>query len=152
VSIIAAGTEVPQFTLQTADGEQFTRDELVGKTSVLVFYPFAFSPGCTDQLTTYEGRLDEFAERGATLYAVSTDARFSQAAFKDSLGSSVQQLSDFEPKGAAASAFGALHPAGMTNRALVVVGPDGVVKWSYAAPSPGELPGAELIFEGLDAV
>jgi peroxiredoxin (alkyl hydroperoxide reductase subunit C) len=152
VSIIAAGLAAPEFTLQRADGEPFTRADLLGQTSVLVFYPFAFSPVCTDQLTVYEGLLDEFARRGATLYAVSTDARFSQSAFREHLGSSVEQLSDFEPKGAASAAFGAMHPAGMTNRALVIVGPDGVVKWSYEAASPGELPGGELIFEGLDAV
>ena len=34
----------------------------------------------------------------------------------------------------------------------MIVDPDGVVKWSYQAPSPGELPGANLIFDGLDAV
>jgi peroxiredoxin (alkyl hydroperoxide reductase subunit C) len=152
VSIIAPGTEVPEFTLQNADGEPFTRADLLGKTTVLVFYPFAFSGGCTAQLTSYEDVLDEFAQRGATLYAVSTDPRFSQTAFKESLGSSVEQLSDFEPKGATAKLFGAyFEAAGMTNRAVVVVGPDGVVKWSYLAPSPGEVPGAELILAGLDA-
>ena len=152
MSVIAAGTPAPQFTLATEDGGTFTREDLLGKTSVLVFYPFAFSPVCNDQLTLYEEVLDELAARGATLYAISTDARWSQAAFREKLGSSIQQLSDFEPKGAAASAFGALHPGGFTNRALVVVGPDGVVRWSYEAPSPGDLPGANLIFDGLDAV
>ena len=42
---------------------------------VLVFYPFAFSPVCTDQLSVYNEVLDDFAERGATLYGVSCDAR-----------------------------------------------------------------------------
>ena len=54
---------------------------------MLVFYPFAFSPVCNDQLTLYEEVLDELTERGATLYAISTDARWSQAAFKEKLGS-----------------------------------------------------------------
>jgi peroxiredoxin len=152
MSIIAAGTTVPEFTLTRADGEQFTREDLLGKTSVLVFYPYAFSGVCTEQLTTYEEVLHEFAERGATLYAISTDPRFAQAAFKEQLGSSVEQLSDFEPKGATATAFGALHARGMTHRALVVVGPDGVVKWSWEAPTPAEMPSAALIHEGLDAV
>ena len=31
----------------------------------------------------------------------------------------------------------------------MIVGPDGVVTWSYEAPSPGDLPGANLIFDGL---
>ena len=152
MSVIEAGTPVPEFSLTTADAEKFTREDLLGKTSVLVFYPFAFSPVCNDQLTLYEEVIDEFTQRGATLYAISTDARWSQAAFKEKLGSSVQQLSDFEPKGEMAKAMGVLHEGGFTQRALVIVGPDGLVKWSYQAPSPGELPGANLIFDGLAAV
>jgi len=149
VSVIAAGTPVPEFSLGTEDGETFTRDDLLGQTSVLVFYPFAFSPVCNDQLTLYEEVLDEFSARGATLYAISTDARWSQAAFREKLGSSIRQLSDFEPKGATARAFGVLNEGGFTQRALVIVDPEGVVKWSYLAPSPGDLPGANLIFDGL---
>ena len=151
MSVIAAGTPVPEFTLATEDGDSFTREDLLGQTSVLVFYPFAFSPVCNDQLTLYEEVLDEFTARGATLYAISTDARWSQAAFKEKLGSSIRQLSDFEPKGATARAFGALHDGGFTQRALVIVDPEGVVKWSYLAPTPGDLPGANLIFDGLDS-
>ena len=41
---------------------------------MLVFYPFAFSPVCTDQLNLYEEVLDEFSARGATLYGVSCDS------------------------------------------------------------------------------
>jgi len=151
VTVIEAGTSVPEFTLATEDGGAFARGDLLGATSVLVFYPFAFSPVCSDQLTLYEEVLGDLAERGATLYAISTDARWSQAAFKEKLGSSVQQLSDFEPKGATARAFGVLHDGGFTQRAIVTVDPDGVVKWSYQAPSPGDLPGTNLIFDGLEA-
>jgi peroxiredoxin (alkyl hydroperoxide reductase subunit C) len=152
VSVIEAGAPVPEFSLAKSGGEKFTREDLLGQTSVLVFYPFAFSPVCNDQLTLYEEVLPEFAERGATLYAISTDASWSQAAFKEKLGSTIEQLSDFEPKGATARAFGVLHEGGFTQRALVIVGADGVVKWSYQAPSPGDLPGANLIFDGLDSV
>ena len=151
MSVIPAGTPAPEFTLTKEDGEKFSRADLLGQTSVLVFYPFAFSPVCNDQLTLYEEVLDEFASRGATLYAISTDARWSQGAFKEKLGSSITQLSDFEPKGQTARAFGVLHDGGFTQRALVIVDPEGVVKWSYQAPSPGELPGANLIFDGLDS-
>ena len=33
-----------------------------------------------------------------------------------------------------------------------MTGPDGVVRWSHQADSPGDLPGANLIFDALDAV
>jgi peroxiredoxin len=151
VSPLAAGERVPAFSLAREDGSEFTEADLAGQTTVLVFYPFAFSPVCTDQLNLYEEVLDEFRERGATLYGVSCDSTWSQRAFKEKLGVSIEQLSDFEPKGAACAAFGVLHPGGFPQRALVIVGPDGIVKWSYQAESPGELPGANLIFDGLDA-
>jgi peroxiredoxin len=150
MGVIAAGQPVPEFSLATYEGDTFTRADLEGRTTVLVFYPFAFSPICTDQLAVYEEVLDDFTERGATLYGVSCDSVWSQQAFRERLGVTIEQLSDFEPKGAACEAFGVLHPDGFPQRALVVVGPDAVVRWSYEAPSPGDLPGANLIFDALD--
>jgi peroxiredoxin (alkyl hydroperoxide reductase subunit C) len=149
--MIEAGSPVPDFTLKRGDGSDFTAAELAGRTSVLVFYPFAFSPVCTDQLNLYEEVLDEFAAQGATLYGVSCDATYSQTAFAKQLGVTIEQLSDFEPKGDVCRAFGALHPGGFPQRALVIVGPDKVVRWSYQAASPGDLPGANLIFDALAA-
>jgi peroxiredoxin (alkyl hydroperoxide reductase subunit C) len=150
--VIAAGEPAPEFSLaRAAGGEPFTQHDLKGRTTVLVFYPFAFSPVCTDQLSVYNELLDDFAARGATLYGVSCDAVWSQKAFREQLGIDIEQLSDFEPKGAVCTAFGVLHERGMPQRALVVIGPDGVVKWSYQAPELAELPGANLIFDALDS-
>ncbi len=147
--MIPAGTPVPEFTLKRADGRDFTRADLEGQTTVLVFYPFAFSPVCTDQLNLYDDLVDDFRARGVTLVGVSCDATYSQSAFREHLGVSIEQLSDFEPKGAACRAFDAYHEGGFPQRALAMVGPDLIVSWSYQAPSPGDLPGANLIFDAL---
>jgi peroxiredoxin (alkyl hydroperoxide reductase subunit C) len=116
---------------------------------VLVFYPFAFSPVCSDQLSLYDAVREDFADAGAVLYGVSCDSVWSQRAFQEKLGVSIEQLSDFEPKGAVCQAFGVYHAGGFPQRALVIVGPDGRVVWSYQAESPGDLPGANLIFDAL---
>ncbi len=149
MSVLAPGTPVPQFTLAREDRSPFTQDDLKGRYTVLVFYPFAFSPVCTDQFQQYEGALGDFAERGVTLYGVSCDASESQKAFREKLGVSIEQLSDFEPKGATCAAFGVLHPGGFAERALVIVDPDGVVGWSFQAASPGEMPALKLLREGV---
>jgi peroxiredoxin len=150
--LIQAGAPAPEFSLATADGDTFTQADLEGKTTVLVFYPFAFSPVCTDQLQIYDEVSGEFAKRGATVYGVSTDATWSQTAFKDKLGVDIEQLSDFEPKGEASKKLGTyFDPAGMTNRAIVIFGPDATVRWSYVADSPGDLPGVNLILDALDS-
>ena len=152
MSVVAAGTPAPDFKLRRGDGSKFTNEDLAGQTTVLVFYPFAFSPVCTDQLNLYEEVLDQFASQGATLYGVSCDAVFSQTAFKEKLGVSIEQLSDFEPKGATCRAFGVyFEKGGMPTRALVMIGPDGVVQWSWEGEHPGVLPGANLIFDALAA-
>jgi peroxiredoxin len=150
--VVQAGQPAPDFALARPEGGPFTRADLEERTTVLVFYPFAFSPVCTDQLGLYNEVLGDLAARGATLYGVSCDAVWSQQAFKERLGVDIEQLSDFEPKGATCRAFGVLHPGGFPQRALVLIGPDAVVRWSYEAPSPGDLPGANLLFDALDAL
>ena len=150
--IISPGSPAPEFTLRTEEHERFTREELLGHTTVLVFYPAAFSRVCTDQFQVYEEVLDDFSEAGAKLYGVSCDASPSQSAFRESLGVSIPMLSDFEPKGEASRAFGAyFEPAGISNRALVIVNGEGVVQWSWEGENPGVMPGANLIFDGLAA-
>ena len=151
MSVVAPGSPAPDFTLQTEDGGKLTLADLKGSTTVLVFFPFAFSPTCADQFSVYQEVLGEFEARGAKLYGVSCDASWSLKAFREKLGVSIPMLSDFEPKGETCRAFGVYHPAGFAQRALVIVDPDAIVKWSYEADTPGELPGANLIFDGLAA-
>jgi peroxiredoxin len=146
---IEAGQPAPDFTLARYKAEPFTRADLEGRTTVLVFYPFAFSRVCTDQLSLYDELRTDFAAQGATLYGVSCDAIHSQRAFREHLGIEMEQLSDFEPKGATCRAFDVLHPGGFAHRALVLIGPDCVVRWSHQAESPSDVPGANLIFDAL---
>jgi peroxiredoxin len=150
--IVQPGSPAPAFRLSGEDGEPVTNETLKGQTAVFVFYPFAFSPVCTDQFQVYEEVLDQFEEQGARLYGVSCDASWSQKAFKAQLGISIPMLSDFEPKGAASKAFGAyFEPGGFSNRAIVILDPGGDVRFSHLAPNPGEMPGANVIFDGLAA-
>ena len=150
MSVLATGTPVPSFKLATEDGGSVTEKDLKGERTVLVFYPFAFSPVCTDQFQLYEAALDELIAQGVTkLCGVSCDSSWSQKAFREKLGVSIEQLSDFEPKGAACRAFGVLHEGGFPERALVAIDAEGIVRWSYQAPMPGELPSVELLREGV---
>ena len=150
MSVLPAGSDVPEFTLRREDGEPFTREDLAGKTTVLVFYPSAFSSVCTDQFQIYQEVLEDFAAQGAELYGVSIDQTDSQVAFRESMGVTIPMLSDAMPQAAAARAFGVLFaPTGVANRALVIVGPDLTVQWSWEGEHPGILPGANLIFDGL---
>jgi peroxiredoxin len=150
--MIEPGSPAPDFKLRDQDGNTVALADLEGSTTVLVFYPLDFSPVCTDQLNIYQEVLGELAERGVKMYGVSVDSAYAHKAFQEKLGIDIPLLSDFEPKGEVARSFGVYAADyGMAQRALVLIGPDGVVKWSHVSPSPLEIPGANLIFDALEA-
>ena len=150
--MIEAGAQAPDFTLPDQDGNEVSLSGLKGQRVVLVFYPSDFSPVCTDQLNLYQEVLAELEERGGQLLGVSVDSAWTHKAFREHLGVSIPLLADFHPKGEVAKAYGLwVDDYGVSARALVMVGPDGTVEWSYRSPSPLEIPGANLIFDALDA-
>ncbi len=149
--MIAAGAEAPDFSLSDQDGNTVSLSDLRGQTSVLVFYPMDWSPTCTDQLNVYQEVVADLDEQGAKLYGVSVDSAISHKAFQQSLGVSIPLLADFHPKGEVARKYGAfIEERGHNNRSLVMIGPDLKVVWSHAAPTPLEIPGANLIFDALE--
>jgi peroxiredoxin len=151
--MIEAGAPAPEFALPDQDGATVSLKDLEGRHTVLVFFPAAFSPVCTDQLSVYEEVLPELRERGVDLYGVSVDNAFSLKAFQASAGTTIPLLSDFHPKGEMARAYDVWVPdRGVATRALVLIGPDLDVLWAHRPPSPLEIPGANLIFDALDAV
>jgi peroxiredoxin len=151
--MIEPGTNAPDFDLPDQDGNRVSLRDLKGQTSVLAFFPSAFSPVCTDQLSIYQEVEPDLAERGAKVYGVSVDNAFSLKAFQQSLGISIPLLADFHPKGEMSAAYGAYLPErGISARALVMIDRDLTVRWSYRPPSPLEIPGANLIFDALDGV
>ncbi len=137
MAVLPAGSPVPRFTLATAEGGDFTQDAIAGERTLFVFYPFTFSPVCTDQLQLLDEVQDDLKARGISIVAVSCDATFSQTAFAAKLGVSIRQLSDFEPKGATSRAFGVyFEPGGMSTRALVLTGDDDTIAWSWEGEHP----------------
>jgi peroxiredoxin len=149
--MIEAGRKAPDFTLPDQDGKQVSLSDFSGRTLVLAFYPADFSPVCTDQLSVYQEVLGELEARGVALVGVSVDSAWTHKAFQEKLGITFPLLADFHPKGELAKAYGVwVEDHGVSARALVMIGPDGTVRWAYRAPSPLEIPGANLIFDALD--
>jgi peroxiredoxin len=148
--MIEPGSPAPAFSLPDQDGKRVSLSDFGGQTVVLVFYPADFSPVCTDQLSVYQEILPQLEEQGAKLVGISVDSAFCHKAFQQHQGLSFPLLADFHPKGEVAKAYGVWsEDHGMAGRALVMVGADGVVQWSYLSP-PLEIPGANLIFDALE--
>lgn len=148
--MIAAGEPAPDFSLRDQDGEKVSLADFRGRKVMLVFYPGDFSPVCGDQLSLYQEVKPEITAKGVELVGVSVDSFFAHKAFQEKLGIDTTLLADFEPKGEVARAYGSyVEGMGFANRTLVLVDEEGVVAWTYESPSPGEFPGANVIFDAL---
>jgi peroxiredoxin len=149
--MIAAGEPAPDFTLRDQDGKDVSLSDFKGRKVLLVFYPMDFSPVCSDQLSIYQEVKPEIAEKGVEMLGISVDHPYAHKAFQEKLGVDTTLLADFEPKGAVSKAYGSyLEGLGFANRTLVLIDEDGTVAWAHESP-PGELPGANLIFDALAA-
>ncbi len=150
--MIEAGSKAPDFSLRDHSGKEVSLSDFAGEKLLLVFYPLDFSPGCTDQLSLYQEVLDEIIAQGVSMVGISVDATWCHRAFRKQLNLTIPLLSDFHPKGEVTRAYGAwIEQVGHGNRSLVLIDQDGVVRWSYASPTPAEIPGANLIFDALSA-
>ena len=148
--MIAVGETAPDFTLPDQDGEDVSLSDLRGGRVLLIFYPFDFSSVCSDQLSVYQEVKPEIEEKGVTMVGISVDNFRAHKVFQEKLGIDTTLLSDYEPKGEVAKAYGSyFEPAGSANRTLVLIDADGVVEWTYESPSLGESPGANVIFDAL---
>jgi peroxiredoxin len=149
---LAPGTQAPDFTLHTTPDQCVSLHEFRGRPVILVFYPADWSPVCGDQVTLYNELIPEFRRFNATLLGISVDGVWCHLAFARHLKLQFPLLSDFEPKGAVARTYGVYrHSDGVSERALFVIDPEGVVHWSYVSPI-GVNPGADGILTALEAL
>jgi peroxiredoxin len=148
---VEVGSEAPDFTLRNEDGEEVTLSSLRGRNVVLVFYPLAFSPMCTKELHDITGLKDRLADASAEVYGISVDSPYVLKAFKRDEGIAAHLLSDFHPKGAVATEYGAyIDQAGIATRATFVIDKDGKVAWKDVT-HPGQARDQEQVIDALAA-
>jgi peroxiredoxin len=147
---LSAGTAAPDFTLRSTPDQAVNLSDFRGQPVVLAFYPADWSPVCGDQMALYNEILPEFRELGAEILGISVDGVWCHTAFSGDRKLHFPLLADFEPKGAVARLYGVYRAdEGTTERALFVIGSEGVIHWSYISPV-GVNPGAEGILAALE--
>ena len=95
--MVSVGDAAPDFTAPIANGDvdEITLSEAVDDGPVvLAFFPGAFTSVCSHEMNSFQDRLVELTDAGATLYGVSIDTPFSQNAFRDELGLEFDLISD----------------------------------------------------------
>lgn len=145
------GTSAPDLALSDADGRLVHLSQYRGTPVLLVFYPLDWSPGCSQQLDLYQSELEMFGQRGVQVLAVSVDSLYSHGAWAAVRGFTFPLLADFNPKGEVARRYNVYREAdGFSERALYLIDPDGVIRWSYVSPYLHHVPDIYATFEAID--
>lgn len=129
----AVGSTAPDFELRDQHGAPVRLADLRDRHLVLVFFPFAFTGVCTDELRELRGGVG--ADAGVV--AVSCDSMFTLRAYGDANEIDYPLLSDFWPHGEVARRYGVFDEArGCALRGTFVIDTSGVIRWSVVNAIP----------------
>ncbi len=92
--MIKAGDNLPTFSAPDQDGKIRTSDELLGKKTVIYFYPKDSTPGCTAEACDLRDNYERFLALGYNVIGISKDSVASHRKFADKYSLPFPLLSD----------------------------------------------------------
>jgi peroxiredoxin Q/BCP len=92
----SVGDSVAPFSLPADDGGAFSEADLIGKRTILYFYPKDDTPGCTKEAQAFRDMIEAFQQAGVAVVGVSTDSVASHQKFKAKHGLNFPLLADQE--------------------------------------------------------
>ena len=128
---VGVGDRAPDFGLPSVSGKKVRLSSYRGRRNVvLTFVPAAYTPVCSAQWPGYNISLGLFEQHDATLLGITADNIPSLHAWTAAMGGlDFEVLSDFWPHGQVASRYGLLRSDGTTERALVVIDKEGLIRY-----------------------
>ena len=156
--MVTKGDDAPEFTNKVANGdvEEFSLSDAVGDGPVLLaFFPGAFTPPCSNEMTALEEHADDFEDAGASVYGLSADSPFSLNAFREEYDLSFPLVSDMSRETIQSYDLEidvedlGLH--GVANRAVYVVDDDGAVSYAWEAEEPDNEPDYEELIDAVES-
>ena len=111
------GAPMPAFSVIDDSGRTITEQDLIGKKTVLYFYPKDSTPGCTAEACNIRDNYQSFMARGYQVLGISKDSQASHQRFKEKNNLPFPLLSD--PSTQMLQAFGAWGEKKMCGKTCV---------------------------------
>ena len=126
---VDVGDIAPDFELEDQNGKKVKLSQYRGKKNVLLaFFPFAFSPVCTNEMGDLKGKEETILKLDTQILASSVDSTWSEKAFAKELGVKFPILGDFRKQ--VVPLYGALYEdKGFAKRTIFVIDKQGRVAY-----------------------
>jgi peroxiredoxin len=151
---LTVGSKAPAFTLVDTERKPRTLDEFLGKKTVMVFYPGAFTGVCTKEMCSFRDSLAAFNSMNAQVVGISVDSPFANKAFGEQNKINYPLLSDYTKAVSAQytglyDAFAGLAGYTAAKRSVFVLDATGVVKYAWISENPGAEPNYDEVKKAL---
>lgn len=137
---IRIGDAAVSFSLPRKPGKIVDLSLHIGREPVLLlFFPLAFSPVCTDEMCHLRDSWDRWKPLNVRIFGISADSPFITDKFHTELGIPFPILSDFNRE--VATVYGVLHEdlfglKDVPKRAAFAIGTDGKVTYTWVTDDP----------------
>ena len=154
---VTVGNKAPDFMLFDTEKKSRSLREFLGKKTVLVFYPGAFTGVCTKELCTLRDSMSRFNELSAQIIGISVDSPFANKAFAAQNNLQFPLLSDFtratiRDYGIVHEGFSGLTGYAASKRSVFVLDKDSVVRYAWVSENPGVEPNYEEVTKALESI
>lgn len=143
------GTEAPEFTLTTNEGNQASLKDFRGQWVVLYFYPKDFTSGCTVEAHNFQRDIEKYKSLNAVILGVSVDTAESHKSFCAKEGLAFKLLSD--PGGKLSDTYGSVmeyQGSKYSARNTFIIDPKGKIAKVYMNVKPASH--SEEVLAALD--
>ena len=125
-------TKFPEFNLYDEKRKYITEEDIIGKWSVIFFYPKDESPGCTLQSCSFRDKYEEFNNLGVQIFGVSSDSVSSHKRFKKRHNLQYSLLSD--KGGILAESLRLKKNLGfLPARVTLIINPEGIIIYAHTS-------------------
>lgn len=147
---VQVGDLAPEFVLPAVHGESVNLSDYRGRQNVMLsFVPAAWTPVCSDQWPGYNILQDMFNDHETIILGITTDNIPSLHSWILAMeGLWFPVLSDFWPHGRTAESYGLLRTDGTTERALIFIDKQGIIRFIHVEDI-NIRPPLEVVIQGL---
>ena len=142
------GDRAPDFVLRDGNNQEWRLADHRGKVVAMIFYPRDETPVCTKQMCSIRDRWTDYQDTGAEVVAISVATVESHKKFAEHHGLPQTLLAD--ERGEVTKLFDVKSLLGGSQRAILVIGPDGVIRHRKSV-LPIFRPGDDEVIEAIRA-
>ena len=151
------GDKAPDFKLYDQDFNQVSLKELLAKNKpvILVFFPAAFSPVCTNEMCAFRDRMALLEKANAVVVGISVDSPWTLKEFKEKNRLPFPLLCDYNRE--VIEKYGIVQEEilglkRLAKRSVFIIKPDGTIAWKWISDDPRVEPDYEEVIRKAEEI